>query len=275
MVFFSRHLRSVCLFTLIVILLGTLSVGRAQDTDPVVAIVNGHEIHLSYVYRKVEALALGEQIDVRAELQRFVDSVIQEEVLFQSMLRSGFQGEPELREGVKTTVVAFLIQKYVKDRIRVPEEAIQTYYRDNASVIRGETVRVRHILLPQRTKCEALLVQIDSEATFIELAKTHSLDQSSVQKGGDLGRFMRHPGPLGFEQQWFDMQPGDMRIFESPQGCHIIRLIERETPPMPPLKQMRERIRFVLARNREITLLRTLIDQRARDMHIERRAVKK
>jgi parvulin-like peptidyl-prolyl isomerase len=71
------------------------------------------------------------------------------------------------------------------------------------------------------------------------------------------------------------MQQGEMRIFESPQGCHIIRLIERETPPMPPLEQVRERIRFVLARNQEIALLRALIEQRARDMNIERREVKR
>jgi parvulin-like peptidyl-prolyl isomerase len=271
----SRQLRIVRLFAMLGMLLGALSVAWSQDADTVLATVNGHEIRLSYVYRKVEALALGEQIDIRAQLERFVDSVIKEEILFQSMLRSDFQDEPDLREKVKTTVVEYLIQKYVQDRIQVPEDAIQAYYRDNASVIRGETVRVRHILRPQRAACEALLVQINSDATFIELAKTHSLDQASAPKGGDLGQFMRHPGPLGFEQQWFDMQQGEMRIFESPQGCHIIRLIERETPPMPPLEQVRERIRFVLARNQEIALLRALIEQRARDMNIERREVKR
>ncbi len=247
-----------------------LSPAGAQDTDPVVAKVNAHEIRLSYVYQKIEALPLGEQIDVRAQIRHFVDSVIQEEILFQSAWRHGLQEEPELREQVKATVVDYLIQKYVKARIQISEAAIQAYYRDHASVIRGEHVRVRHILLKTRQACEAMLAQIDSEATFIEMAKTHSLDATSAAKGGDLGRFMRHPGPLGFEEQWFDMQPEEMRVFVSPQGCHIIRLVERNTPPLPPLEDVRERIQFVLQRDQEIALLRALIDQRGQDMNVER-----
>lgn len=258
------------LLACLILLCTVVSVAGAQDADPVVARVNGHEIRLSYVYKKVESLPLGEQVDVRDALGHFVESVVQEEILFQSMARTDFQAEPELRERVKTTVAEYLIEKYVKARQQVSDEAIQAYYRDNESMIRGESVRVRHILRPTSPECEALQQQIDSEATFIRLAATHSLDRKTAPQGGDLGHVMRHPGALGFEPEWFTMQPGEMRIFESSQGCHLVRVAEHSLPPLPPLEQVRERIRFVLQRNQEIKLLRSLIAERSRDMIITR-----
>ena len=241
----------------------------SQTPDPVVGRVNEHDVRLSYLYQKIESLSLGEQIDVRDQLSRFLESVIQEEVLFQSMLRTGFKDEPELREQVKAAVVEFLIDKYVAKRLQVTAQDIERYYRDNASVIRNETIRVRQIVRPTREACEALQTQIDSEEAFVALAKRYSL-HASAKAGGDLGRYMRHAGPLGFEEQWFDMRVDDMRIFESPEGCHLVRVVDRITPPLPPLEQVRERIRFVLQRNQEIALLRALIDERAQGMRIER-----
>ncbi len=242
---------------------------QAQAPDPVVGKVNDHDIRLSYLYQKIETLPLGEQIDIRDQLSRFLESVIQEEVLFQSMLRTSFEDEPELREQVKALVVEHLIEKYVAKRLQVTEADVEHYYRENASVIRNENIQVRHIVLPTREACEALQAKIDSEATFIELAKSHSL-HASGKEGGDLGRYMRHPGPLGFEEQWFDMQVDEMRIFESSEGCHLVRVVDRVTPALPPLEAVQERIRFVLRRNKEISLLHTLIGERAQGMQIER-----
>lgn len=241
----------------------------AQAPDPIVGKVNDHDIRLSYLYQKIESLPLGEQIDVRDQLSRFLESVIQEEVLFQSMLRTGFQDEPELREQVKASVVKFLVEKYVTKQLQVTEGDIERYYLENASVIRNETIRVRQIVLPTRDACEALMAQIDSEAAFIHLAKTHSR-HASAKEGGDLGRYMRHPGPLGFEEDWFDMHVDEMRIFESPEGCHLVRVVDRVTPPLPPLEEVQDRIRFILQRNQEISLLRALIIERVQGMQIER-----
>ncbi|MCZ6873179.1 MAG: hypothetical protein O7G88_06560 [bacterium] len=145
MVLRRRHLSNLYRLGLVGMLLVMLSVTWAQPKDPVIATVNGHNIRLSYVYGKIESLSLGEQIDVRAQLQSFTDSVIQEEILFQSMLRSNFLAEPELREQVKATVVEYLIQKYVQDRIVASEDAIQAYYQDNASTdLRRGCARAAH-----------------------------------------------------------------------------------------------------------------------------------
>ncbi len=268
------HLRRIghqrLTWLLCLLLLPTIAAWAQAPDDPVVGKVNDHDIRLSYLYQKIESLPLGEQIDVRDQLGRFLESVIQEEILFQSMLRTGFEDEPELREQVKALVVEHLVEKYVAKRLQVTDADVEHYYRENASVIRNENIQVRQIVLPKREACEAIMAQIDSEDTFIALAKSRSLHASS-KEGGDLGRYMRHPGPLGFEEQWFDMQVNEMRIFESPEGCHLVRVVDRVTPALPPLEAVQERIRFVLRRNKEISLLHTLIGERAQGMQIERR----
>ena len=40
---------------------------------------------------------------------RFVESIVREEILFQSMLASNFESEPDLRERIKSIVVEALI----------------------------------------------------------------------------------------------------------------------------------------------------------------------
>ena len=78
-----------CAFALLLLVLVGIPVAKAfaDEPDPVVATVNGVPIRLSYVYEHIEALPLGDQIDVRDQLNRFTESVIQEDVLFQFGLR--------------------------------------------------------------------------------------------------------------------------------------------------------------------------------------------
>ncbi|MEE8555362.1 MAG: hypothetical protein V3T00_05840, partial [bacterium] len=80
---------------------------------------------MSAVYEQVEGLTLGDQIDVRDQLERFVDSMVQEEVLFQSVLTSDFQGDAELRSRIKTAILEHLIETRVTRRIRVDEAAVR------------------------------------------------------------------------------------------------------------------------------------------------------
>lgn len=259
------------------IVIGLLSVaatcwaGESSDTDPVLALVNGHEVRLSYVYAQIEAMPLGDQVNVREQLDRFIESVVREEVLFQSMLASDFSSEPELREEVKAIVVEHLINRYVAERIEVSDQAVRKYFDENASVIRGEYVRASEIQLAQREGCEKLRSAIDSEQAFEAAARERSIHKESAERGGDIGLFMNHEGPFGFEIALFEMQPGEMRVFESPQGCHLVRITERVTPPLPPFRDVEPRVRELLRRQQESALLGALLERGEMNLDVERK----
>ena len=242
---------------------------ESDEADPIIAKVGGHEIKESELYRQVESLPLGDQIGVRGAMDAFLRSMVREEIFFQAMLKSDFLGEPELRDEVKSLVAASLINKYVKERATVSAEAVQQYYNEHERDIRGEHVQSRQILLKTRAECEALLDKSMSEAEFTEAAKRLSLHKISADRGGDLGLFMPHAGPLGFEPELFSMKVGEQKIFETAAGCHLILLTLHEVPPLPPLAEVEERIRSIMEGQREIELLRGLIDRLAVEVEVE------
>ena len=203
---------------------------------------------------------MGDQVSIRSDPDKFAESLIQEEVLFQFALTRNFDNDLALRESIKTTVVNHLIEKYVTSKLAVTEEEISAYYDDNTSAIRGETVQISHILTATRPECEALLVKLEQGESFEELARAHSIHESSAANGGVLGSMMNHDGPLGFEQQLFNLEPDTPTLFDSNDGCHIMLVTGRQVPPLPPLESVSGAIEGLMRREKEIAAVQTLIE---------------
>jgi parvulin-like peptidyl-prolyl isomerase len=252
----------------------TCVASQESEKDPVLAIVNGHPIKQSYIYSQIDGMPLGDQISVREQLDRFIESIIREEILFQSVLKSKFKDDPELRDEVKSLVIKLLIDHQVTTQINVSEQVVKDYYVKNSSSIRGEYIRASQILMEKLGDCKALMKTIDSQEEFESAVGNRSIDKISVARKGDIGLFMNHDGPLQFEAQFFEMQTGEMRVFESAAGCHLVRITERVTPPLPPLKDVEVRIREILYTEQERALLGELLERSERNLKVERRKLK-
>ncbi len=233
---------------------------RAQE-DRVVAIINDYPIKESAIAAEIVKLPLGDQVSIRSDLDKFAESLIQEEVLFQSVLSTQFEDEDELRNEVKTLVVNHLINKYVTQKLIVPEAEVEQFYNENTSVIRGETVEVSHILTETRDECVALKERIDAGESFAELARQYSLHERTAQNDGKLGSMMDHDGPLGFERELFKIPHNKAHIFESEDGCHIMMVSDQNTPPLPPLENVYAGIENLLKRELEIEALQVLMER--------------
>lgn len=267
----TKGLRAACMVSNIAIATIVLNAPHAAaNDDEIIAVVNGYEVQQSYVYEQLEALPLGDQIEIRAQMSRFVDSIVREEVLFQFVLAAHFADDPELRESVKTVVVNHLIKSRVTDKILVTDKHVLDYYKANASVIRDEHVRASQILLKQHGECVTLQATIASDTEFATAAREQSLHRESADKAGDIGLYMNHNGPLGFESRFFEMQPGDMQVFDSADGCHLVRIMERVTPPLPPLEQVAARIRALLEQQQRSELLQALLSRASTKVQVER-----
>lgn len=245
-----------------------VQLGKQQ---PVVAKVNEQEIRLSEVYDSIKSLSLGDQIDARGELNTYIEAMINEEVLFQWALRNNFDGNKKLRSQVKDLVVRVLIEKHVRSRNKIDEAQVRAYYDTNPSLVRGEHVQVRRILLKKRSDCERMLRRIDSEKVFVALAKTHSLERETAVKGGDSGPIMRGEGRRrGYDLEFFEMKVGEMRIFDLPQGCLIVRSIFYTKPPLPPYDLVKGSLRQFLENRQEVRLVDRLFKKALRGMKIQR-----
>ena len=245
-------------------------VARGAEPDPVVARVNDHEIRLSAVYESIESLPLGDQIDVRDQLERFIDSVVREEVLFQFVLASDFKGAPELRARMKQEILDHLITTQITERIQINDDDISRYYEENLELLSHAHVRASQIVMASNAECAEMRRKIKTEAMFQVQARSRSLHRATAERGGDMGYFMNIKGPLGFEDQLFDMTTGEMRIFQAEDGCRLVRLTERDDPPVPPLEEVQEGIIQALTRQQEARLLLDLLDRASRAVKVER-----
>ncbi|HZQ73655.1 MAG TPA: SurA N-terminal domain-containing protein [Burkholderiales bacterium] len=107
------------------------------------------------------------------------------------------------------------------------EEEIRKAYDARASQFRvDEQRRASHILVKTKEEAEQILAQLKkSPGSFAELAKKHSQDTGSAEKGGDLGWFARGMMVKPFEDAAFSMKQGELSgPVQSEFGYHIIKL---------------------------------------------------
>jgi peptidyl-prolyl cis-trans isomerase D len=126
----------------------------------------------------------------------------------------------------------------LKKDVTVPEADLKKYYTENAARYSSpEERRASHILVKAdksapaeerakaKAKAESLLAQLKKNPdAFADLAKKHSDDPGSGERGGDLDFFGRGAMVKPFEDAAFALKPGETSdVVESDFGYHIIR----------------------------------------------------
>lgn len=157
-------------------------------------------------------------------------------------------------EQVSVDYVRLSVEELAKT-VKVNDEQLQAYYKDHPEKIQlPEKRNVRHILImsPQesdataaeaaKTKMEGLLAQIKQGADFAELAKTHSEDPGSADRGGELGFFQRGDMVPEFEAAAFALtKAGDLsEIVKTSYGYHLLQLVAVEAAKTPSFAEVKE-----------------------------------
>ncbi|XVJ71728.1 MAG: peptidylprolyl isomerase [Rhizobacter sp.] len=113
----------------------------------------------------------------------------------------------------------------------------------------GEEVRIRHILISEvtpesRAKAEKILADLKSGADFAAVAKEHSADKGSAEKGGDLGYFMKGRMVPEFEAASFSLKnKGDLSdIVQTSFGYHILKLDDRREPRVRAFSEVKDEL---------------------------------
>ena len=103
-----------------------------------------------------------------------------------------------------------------------------------------------------RAKAEDLLKQIKAKpASFADLAKAHSQDPGSAEKGGDLGSFKRGNMVKAFSTAAYSMKVDDVSgLVESEYGFHIIKLTGITPGKSPSFEAMRAQLETDVKRQR-------------------------
>lgn len=179
--------------------------------------------------------------------------------------RAQVQATPEEIEGYFTArattyqipekrnlAILVLDQEGLAQTVQPTDADIERLYNQDRDRFRvPERVKVRHILLKTtgdatkdagiQAKAEELLKQIKGGANFGELAKKHSEDPGSAERGGELGDWVTRGQMVPeFEQAAFSLplnQTSD--LVKTQYGFHIVQVLAREEAHMRPLAEVK------------------------------------
>src|SRR5678815_1829399 len=117
--------------------------------------------------------------------------------------------------------------------------------------IRDRSRNLSHILVKTRDEAEKILAEArKAPARFAELAKKHSLDTGSAEKGGDLGAVTKEALDPKLAEAVFAMKPGELRVAESQFGFHVLRVTAVQSGKARSLEEVRKELTAELSKQK-------------------------
>lgn len=220
----------------------------AEESDPVVARVNGTPIPRSVIVRELQNMgSQASQIPPQMIYPQLLEKAIVTKLVSSKGYAQKLQNDPEVKDRLKDLEAQVVADIYIRKTVqpKITEEKIKARYDELAAKFKPEDeVRARHILVPTEKEAEDLLKQIKDGADFAKLASEKSKDTGSVKQGGDLGYFTRSAMVKPFADAAFGMKVGDIsdKPVKTDFGYHIIKLEDRRKSSAPPLAEVKDQI---------------------------------
>jgi len=231
----------------VVIMFVGVNFAPAQETDPVLAKVNGTEIHQS-------DLAVAEA-EIGGNLPAEAQGDVRRDALLAYLIEVNLLSQ--LAETKKVDQLPAFPQKLAFARKRVmvdtlmAEETknisdadIKKFYDDNVKPI--PEVHARHILVETETQAKDIAKKLKAGEDFVKLAKENSKDPGSSD-GGDLGYITKDKVVAEFGDAAFKLDKGQISDpVKSQFGWHIIKVEDKRVSTPPPFDALKGRIKLVL-----------------------------
>jgi len=247
----------------------------APAGDPVVAKVNGEDIHLSDVQEAMRTLPQqARSMPQQMLVPMIVDQLVDRKALVIAARADGLEKDPAVHRQIENAedqaLQRALLQRDVGPLIT--EEALKAAYEKDYANKPGEPeVHASHILVENEADAKDIIAQLEKGADFATLAKAHSKDPGASQ-GGDLGWFKKDDMVPEFAEAAFALKPGDYTKtpVHTQFGWHVIKVQETRTSTPPTFEAVHDELRqkliqqavqkLVAAARTKVTVVRFNLD---------------
>lgn len=216
--------------------------------DPVVATVNGVEIHLTQVKDSYQRLpAQYRQVPFETIFSGLVDSLIDTKLAAEDARRKKVPDEPEFKARL-ARIEEQVLQRIVLSRAMkagVTDADIRARYETMIKEMAGnEQIHARHILLETEDAAKAVIADLKKGRDFAALARERSTGPSASE-GGDLGFFGKGQMVPAFEKAAFRLEKGQYTetSVKTQFGWHVIKLEDRKKAPVPKFEEVEQGLR--------------------------------
>ncbi len=212
-----------------------------------IALVNGKAVPKARADALMsQALKSGQPASPDLEKQ-VRDEVVLREMFMQEAERRGLGATPDFKTQMEFARQTLLIRELFADYSKknpVTDAEIQAEYDRFKAQSSGTEYRARHILVEKEDEAKSLITQIKGGAKFDELAKKHSKDTGSGEKGGDLDFANPSSYVPEFGGALTKLKKGEMTEVpvKSQFGYHIIKLEDTRQAQFPGLAEVKPQI---------------------------------
>jgi peptidyl-prolyl cis-trans isomerase C len=236
---------------------------HAQDTDPVVARVNGIDIHESDLATAEDEI--GSNMPQMAPEQKrdylityLADVIVLSQAAEQQNLGNDAAVKHQLAFDRNKVLMEALLQK--AGRAALTDDALHALYDQAVKQMKPEEeVHAHHILVATEDEAKQIEAALKNGTDFATLAKEKSKDPSGAANGGDLGWFTRDQMVPEFADAAFKLDKGQISDPVHTQfGWHIIRVDDKRTKPTPTFDQVKPQLENYVAHRAQEELVENL-----------------
>src|SRR3974390_3215888 len=246
---------------------------RADDVDPVVAKVNGTEIHqsdLTVAEEEAGQLPPMSPNSKKDYLVQFVtDMILMSQAAEAKKMGDTLEFKRKLAFNREKLLMEQLLQKAAKEALT--DKAMHDVYDEAAKQMGQEQeVHARHILIraaagddkaskEAEDKIKAIIVRLKKGEDFAKIASEVTEDPSGKANGGDLGYFTKEQMVPEFSEAAFKLENGQISDPVKTQfGWHVIKVEDKRAKAPPKSKDVKTQIENFVARKAQAELVTKL-----------------
>jgi foldase protein PrsA len=172
---------------------------------------------------------------------------------YREQLKQQGLSEDQVRDDVRAQLIQEKIYNEVTKGVKVSDDEIEKSYNKNKSqYVQPATREVRHILVKKKGLADQLYQQLTNDGSWAKLAKQHSEDPASKDKGGKLTVSKGQTVPA-FDRAAFSLVSRAIsKPVKTQYGWHIIQpLGQVKKSKKTPFSQVKEAIRQQLLQERK------------------------
>lgn len=237
--------------------------GQAQDTDPVLAKVNGVEIRqsdLAIVEEEIGNLPQGATGEAKRD---YLISYLTDMILIsRAAEEQGLSGSDAFKRRfalMRIKVLMEILLQSVASKA-VTEDAMHKVYEEAVKQLAGQVeVRARHILVETEDEAKAVHAELQRGTDFATLAQQRSKEPGAGQSSGDLGYFTKDQMVPEFSEAAFKLDKDKISgPVKTAFGWHIIRIEDRRNKSIPAFDQVKGELASFVMRKAQADLVARL-----------------
>jgi peptidyl-prolyl cis-trans isomerase C len=233
------------------------------QSDPVVARVNGYELHQSDLNVAEDELgaSLG-NVPAEAKRDQLITYLTDMVLVARAAEAKGLGATTEFARKLQFAKTKILMETLLaaEAKAAVTDEAMHKVY-DTAVKDMGkeEEVHARHILVATEDEAKAVLADLKKGVDFATLAKEKTKDPSGKANGGDLGYFTKDQMVPEFAETAFKLPKGQLSDPVKTQfGWHIIKVEDKRMKPAPTYDQVKPQLEQFVVRQAQAEMISKL-----------------